>query len=412
MSSFCCHNLVLYEVNVRQYSNEGTFIAFSDHLDRLADMGVNAIWLMPITPISQVNKKGILGSYYACSSYTTINPEFGSLDDLLFLINKAHQLNIKVLIDWVANHTGYEHDWIQYPHFYIKNEAEQFYDKNGWEDVIDLDYSCLAMQDKMIEAMSYWVNKADIDGFRCDMAHLVPLNFWQKARTELDKIKQLIWLAECDDIKYHQVFDMSYAWSWNNEVKKHIQVNNIGHLKLFLQHTITTGNDVQKLYFTSNHDENSWNGTEYECFGTLVPVLTIWSFLGAGVPLIYSGQELPNLKRLPFFSKDPLSWNTPCTLSGFYKQLADLRMLLALQPIEFIWLENDSPCVAFIRQSGSKHLLVFLNFSIHEVARFNLNHPALSGTYKNVSTGITYTFNESEKFELLPAEYALYIMTL
>ncbi len=175
----------IYEVNVRQYTDEGTLNAFSDSLPRLADMGVKILWFMPITPISYANRQGSLGSYYACSNYIAVNPEFGSLDDFKNLVQKAHALNMKVIIDWVANHTGYDHVWTTTnPDFFEKNALGNHFSEYGWSDVIDLNYSNPAVTVAMIEAMTYWVNECDIDGFRCDMAHLVPLSFWEQARNQ------------------------------------------------------------------------------------------------------------------------------------------------------------------------------------------------------------------------------------
>jgi glycosidase len=172
----------LYEVNIRQYTPEGTFDAFVEHLPRLRDMGVETLWLMPITPISVELRQGTLGSYYACSDYTAINPEFGTLDDFRELVYAAHQMGFKIIIDWVANHTGWDHIWTKTnPGYYKRNAEGKFYDNHNWHDVIDLNYYDAAMRRSMIEAMQFWVKEFDIDGFRCDMAHLVPLDFWRQA---------------------------------------------------------------------------------------------------------------------------------------------------------------------------------------------------------------------------------------
>ena len=180
-------NTNIYEVNIRQYTPSGTFISFAKHLPRLKDMGIEILWLMPVTPISIEKRLGTLGSYYACSSYATLNPEYGNEADFKMLIDTAHALGMKVIIDWVANHTGCDHVWMTaHPDFYLKNEAGDFTEVNGWNDVIDLDYSNKKMRAAMIKAMQYWINEFDIDGFRADMAHLVPLDFWMDARTCCD----------------------------------------------------------------------------------------------------------------------------------------------------------------------------------------------------------------------------------
>ena len=198
---------VMYEANIRQYSKEGTFNAFASQLNRLKNMGVDIIWLMPVTPISKEVRQGTLGSYYACSSYVDVNNEFGNVDDLKSLIDKAHQLNMRVIIDWVANHTGWDHHWTkEHADWYIKDAEGNFTERNGWHDVIDLNYENNDMRLAMIDAMQYWITDCDIDGFRCDMAHLVPLDFWKQARTECDKLKKIFWLAECEVVEYHEVF--------------------------------------------------------------------------------------------------------------------------------------------------------------------------------------------------------------
>src|ERR1043165_6217255 len=188
-------NSNIYEVNVRQYTPEGTFNAFAKHLPRLKDMGIEILWFMPITPISQEKRQGTLGSYYSCSDYKAINPEFGTEADFKALVKKAHELGLKVIIDWVANHTGWDHVWTRSnPEFYKKDETGNFYDTNNWHDVIDLNYYDFTMRKAMIDAKGYWVKQCDIDGFRCDMCHLVPLDFWYQARVELDVLKPLFWL--------------------------------------------------------------------------------------------------------------------------------------------------------------------------------------------------------------------------
>ena len=223
----------IYEVNIRQYTTEGTFAAFSKHLPRLKDMGVKILWLMPVTPISIKERQGQLGSYYACSSYTAVNPEFGSLDDFKKLVEEVHDNGMKLIIDWVANHTGWDHEWaLEHADWYIKDSTGNFTERNGWHDVIDLNFEVQEMRVSLIEAMKFWVNECDIDGFRCDMAHLVPLDFWLAARKQCDAIKTLFWLAECETVEYHEAFDVTYAWEWMHVSEKLVkQVASLQHLK-------------------------------------------------------------------------------------------------------------------------------------------------------------------------------------
>jgi len=255
----------IYEVNLRQYTEEGTFTAFSRHLERLKNMGVKTLWFMPITPISVMNKKGSLGSYYACSDYTSINPEFGTLEDFKILVKKAKDLGMKVIIDWVANHTGWDHIWTkQHPDWYKREESGDFKKASGMDDIIELDFSNNEMRKEMIRSMKYWVNECDIDGFRCDLAFWVRVDFWEEAIPEVNKTKKLFWLAESDPIEhpeYMTVFNAAYTWQWMHKsedfAKNRLDWNT---LKSLLVHYESAPGI--KTWFTSNHDENSWNGTE------------------------------------------------------------------------------------------------------------------------------------------------------
>jgi Glycosidases len=301
------YNTNIYEVNVRQYTHEGTFEAFKKHLLQLKDMGVEVLWLMPITPISSKGRKGTLGSYYAVQNYKAVNPEFGSLQDFIELVKYSHDLGFKIIIDWVANHTGNDNVWIdEHPDFFCYEEG-QIVHPHGWEDVSKLNFDNDEMQHAMIDTMRFWIDTCDIDGFRCDMAHLVPLDFWKRARTELQKIKpDQFWLAECEEVNYHDVFDATYTWKWMHATEEFCK-DKIGLDNLFSvlkNYNDSFPKDAFRIYFTSNHDENSWNGTEYEKYGDAVKALAVFSCTWNGIPMIYSGQELPNYKRLQFFDKD------------------------------------------------------------------------------------------------------------
>ncbi|MEO5893401.1 MAG: alpha-amylase family glycosyl hydrolase, partial [Ferruginibacter sp.] len=326
------NNTNVYEVNLRQYSNEGTFNAFLGELPRLKNMGVSTLWFMPITPIAQKNKKGTLGSQYACSDYTSVSPEFGTLGDFKDFVSKAHDMGFKVIIDWVANHTGWDHVWTAtHPEYFkIDQATNDFKIASGMDDIIELDYQNPDLREAMINAMTYWVTECDIDGFRCDLAFWVELGFWLEARTALEKTKVLFWLAENDPIEnpsYYQAFDACYTWTWMHKTedfyKNNRQVSLLNHL--LYQYDEIGGKNGINLWFTANHDENSWNGTEYEKYGDAATAFAVHSFTWEGIPLIYSGQELPNLKRLKFFEKDVIDWNGKYELHDFYKTLLSLR---------------------------------------------------------------------------------------
>ena len=402
---------VLYEVNIRQYTTEGTINAFAKHLPRLKRMGVDVLWLMPITPISIAERQGTLGSYYACSSYTKINEEFGTLQDFQNFVKQAHSLGLKVIIDWVANHTGYDHHWTkEHPDWYVKDAAGNFVEENGWADVIDLNYDVVAMQEAMILSMQYWISECDIDGFRCDMAHLVPLNFWQTARTECDAKKQLYWLAECEVMEYHNVFDTTYSWAWMHETtnfaKGERSLNDINNILHSYTHY---PKDCTKLFFTTNHDENSWVGTEFEKYGNLAKAFAVFTFTWQGMPLIYSGQESPNKKRLQFFDKDLIEWNQPLQLESFYKTLSLLHKSNAIIEGETFILPTNNHCVfAYLRRKESEVVLVILNLSNSNSVKVTFEHDWLVGNFTNAFSGLGFSFSKTENFELMGGDYLVY----
>jgi alpha-amylase len=407
----------IYEVNVRQYSVEGTFRAFEQHLPRLKDMGVEILWFMPITPISLKDRLGTMGSYYAAQNYEAINPEFGTLQDFKKLVDTAHSLGFKVIIDWVANHTGNDHIWIdQHPDFFCYDPGTgQLIHPHGWTDVSQLDYSNQQMQDTMIEAMKFWITTCNIDGFRCDMAHLVPLDFWMLARKELDKIKaSLFWLAECEEASYHEAFDASYTWRWMHKTSEFYkeQTDLAGLLKLLQAYSSEFAKDAFRVYYTSNHDENSWNGTEYEKYGEAVKVLDVFSCTWNGIPMIYSGQELPNKKRVEFFHKDPIEWSSDYELHGFYQTLLLLRkrnralragdenVITRMIPTKF----NDK-VFSFARKIDDEEVLVLLNFSADTITIELID---VYGNFNEVFTGQKFYSGQYKMVVLKPWEFKVF----
>ena len=404
----------IYEVNVRQYTKEGTLASFALHLPRLADMGVTLLWFMPITPIGVKGRLGSLGSYYACSDYITINPEFGTTQDFMDVVNAAHALGMKVMIDWVANHTGQDHVWtISNPDFYIQDASGNFTERNGWTDVIDLNYENTRMRAAMIDAMRYWINTFNIDGFRCDMAHLVPLHFWIEARRVLDTIKPLYWLAECEDTRYFEAFDTTYAWAFmhaSGSLNRHEP--NLKPVLDQLDMYASEGTNTRKLFFTTNHDENSWNGTEYEKYGVTAKAWAVFSATWGGLPLVYSGQEIPNHKRLSFFEKDELAWPTlPPALHHFYKTLFSLRAqneAVVLGQSQMLQTHYPHSIIGFIKKHQNNVVLVLLNISEHNRLAFEISHPLLQGNFQQIFSGLFFSFSGKEKFELQAGEYLVY----
>jgi len=405
----------VYEVNIRQYTQDGTFEAFATHLPRLKAMGVSILWFMPITPISVYKRLGTLGSYYACSSYTNTNPEFGSIAQFTALVKQAHALGMKVIIDWVANHTGADHEWcISNPDYYFKNELGHFYDKNGWEDVIDLNYENVEMQNAMINSMKFWIETADIDGFRCDMAHLVPLEFWLVARKECNALKpSTYWMAETDNHTYFEAFDATYGWELMHATDKYCNgEKDFDTVKAVLDYYANLPIDCSKLLFTSNHDENSWNGTEYEKYGKYAACFAVLTCTYVkSMPLVYSGQELPLMNRLPFFDKGQIQWQENPSLAFFYEQLLNVRYQFGhlIKKDFFNIITTDiKDGFGYYFTNGNDTVLVLINFSKLATATFYLPNNVSGGNFISLFTKITYQFSKEERFVLSPADYVVY----
>jgi glycosidase len=413
----------IYEVNIRQYSPEGTFRGFLKELPRLHDMGVETLWLMPITPISVKNRKGSLGSYYACSDHTSVNPEFGTLEEFTLLVSEAHTLGMKVLIDWVANHTGCDHWWIkEHPEYYRKNLHGDFYDAHGWDDVYDLNYDNPHLRLAMIEAMYFWINTCNVDGFRCDMAMLTPVDFWYEARLSLDRHKPLFWLAELDswdNPEYMQVFDAAYTWKWLHATKDFYQTTHRRMVELdgvLMHYHSLQPKSTLRVWFTSNHDENSWNGTEYERYGKMALPLAVFSCTWEGIPLIYSGQELPNEKRLGFFDRDPIPWTGEAKLHGFYWNLLKLRSshpaFVSGDHYAFthrVATHADHAVFSFLRRAETREILVFLNFSDTHFAQLQVNDEKVGGPFTELFTGVHKDFTANWAVNLEPWGYQVWV---
>ena len=311
---------VLYEVNIRQFTNEGTFEAFAKELPKVKALGVNILWFMPTFPISTTKSKGPLGSYYAVSDYKGVNPEYGSLEDLKSLVNKAHEMGMYVIFDWVPGHTGWDHVWIkEHPEFYLKNEAGEIIDpidprtgeSFGWTDVADLDYDNPAMREAMKEAMLYWIKEVDIDGYRVDQAYAVPMDFYEDTFAAMRALKPVFLLGETDanhpgGFEHLKNFDASYDFPGHHLTKE------IAHgKKTVLDFSNHRENFINKhdpshflLNFVSSHDENAWSGTVDEIYGDASHAMMALNYMSPGLPFLYSGVEYDLNKRLLFFEKD------------------------------------------------------------------------------------------------------------
>lgn len=386
-------NSTIYEVNLRQMTEEGTFKAFQEqHLDRLAELGVEILWFMPIYPIGEENRKGSLGSYYAVKDYQAVNPEHGSMEDFKALVDAAHAKGMKVILDWVANHTAWDNAWVnEHPDWYTKDSLGNMVPPVAdWADVVDLNYDNAEMREEMIQSLEFWLREADVDGYRCDVAEMVPLDFWIEARARIDSVKPNFFLAEGEPAELHEAFDMTYAWSFHhlmNEVAR--GEKGASDVKAYwdAQDTIYRKKDY-RMQFITNHDENSWNGTARERMGDYRKAFAVMSFTVPGMPLIYSGQEADIDKRLAFFEKDVIDWSND-SLVGFYKNLASIKSEYSAlangekgAPIQFLDSGNDR-VVVYSRANESEELIVMLNFS-EEEASVAIQGDEFEGVYSSL----------------------------
>lgn len=368
---------IMYEVNVRQYTEEGTFNAFSEHLERLKEMGVNTLWFMPIYSISEVNKKGTLGSYYSIRDYKSVNSEFGTLEDFQALVDKAHEMGFKVVLDWVANHTGWDHTWItEHPEYYAKDEDGNiiFPMNTDWTDVAQLDYTNENMRAAMIDAMKFWIEEVDVDGFRCDYAQGVPIDFWESARAELDKIKPIYMVAEDgtnSDSLLSAAFDSNYHFEFYDALNLSSSIaNTADDLEKYVDRDLPYG--AFKMNFLDNHDKNTYDGTLEDRFGTnALGALYTLIFTAEGMPLIYSGNEEDTNISLEFFEKDNIEF-------GDYKYSELLSRLCEIkttyEPLyngtaggnARIMEDDNKSVIAFERVKNGKKITVVVNVSANE----------------------------------------------
>ena len=404
----------IYEVNVRQYTQEGTFNAFANHLPRLKDMGVEILWLMPIHPIGIEKRKGTLGSYYSIKDHKGINPEFGTEADLHDLITKAHALNMRIILDWVANHTAWDHVWTKtHPEFFIKDEQGNFKPPYDWDDVLQIDHANKEEQIAMTDAMKYWIREFNIDGFRADLAHLTPLQFWKNARLQLSGLKKdLVWLAETEDISYHEAFDICYTWEWMHATEKLVrkEIRLATCIDLLKRQREEFREYPLRMFFTSNHDENSWNGTEYEKYGVYAKALAVFSCLYPGIPLIYSGQELPNTKRLKFFEKDQVEWGTTNGLQDLYRALLSLRKAnTAIREKGFVqFFDNvaENNILAWKMEYDDDAVIVFINMSeVHVKENIAVNLSDFN--YRDVFSYEVMALKDEYSFSAAPGEFTV-----
>ncbi|MFA6402129.1 MAG: alpha-amylase family glycosyl hydrolase [Salinivirgaceae bacterium] len=406
-------NATIYEVNVRQYTKEGTFAAFEKEMPRLKEMGVDILWIMPIHPIGEINRKGSLGSYYAVKDYQKVNPEYGTIDDFKQLVDAAHELGMYVIIDWVANHTSWDNWLIQsHPNWYTRDSLGIIVAPVAdWTDVADLNYDVPELREYMTQSLEFWVNEANIDGYRCDVAGMVPIDFWSSVRIRLDSIKPVFMLAEWESNEAMCAFDMVYGWDFHhimNQIaqgKKEVSALDAYFAKIDSLYDA----DDYYMYFTSNHDENSWSGTEFERMGSAAQTMAVLAATVPGMPLIYSGQEAKLEKRLSFFEKDIIDWKN-YEYQDFYKKLLTLK-----HDHKALWNGNsggsferiatsDSSIYSFSRSKDEDQVVVILNLSANE-KNVSLQNEKIKGNYTSLFTQENIALSSDRIFKLEPWGY-------
>lgn len=414
-------NAILYQINTRHFTEEGTFKAAQEELPRLKDLGVDILWLMPIHPIGKQNRKGTLGSPYSVQDYYAVNPEFGTEEEFRAFVDAAHAQGFKVILDLVANHTAWDNDLAkEHPDWYEKDWQGDFRPTPWWDwsDIIDLDWSRPGVREHVGEAMEYWVREFDVDGYRADVAGYVPLDFWETARARLESIKPVFLLGEVQQSGFHHAaFDATYAWDWHNTSKNVAQGNGnaTSFYGYYAENESLWPREAMRMTYIENHDSNAWEGTMEENYGPALEAMTVLSFTGEGLPLIHNGMEACNAKRLEFFERDPIDWSQgeECAYRDLLAKLIAFRKANpALENGQ--WgavmhkVENSVPdqLFAWVRQEDDNKVLALFNMSGASLnATFSDALP--HGTYRDFATGERVTIAAGHKVELPAWGYRL-----
>jgi glycosidase len=413
------YNKTIYEVNLRQYSKSGTFKGFEKRLPELKKMGIGILWFMPINPIGVKNRKGKLGSYYSVQNYLAVDSAYGTINEFKKLVKKIHSMGMYVILDWVADHTSWDNVWTkEHPDFYRKDSLGNFVPPvKDWTDVIALNYKNKELWDYMTKAMEFWVKECNIDGFRCDVADMVPTPFWDQARVKLDKIKPVFMLAEAEKPALQvKAFDMTYSWKlyslMNSIAKGKKNAENL--IKYFKWDDSTFPQNDFRMRFTTNHDENSWNGTVFERLGDAAPTFAALTFAVKGMPLIYSGQEAGLNKRLKFFDRDPIDWK-PSKFSELYTKLVHLKLKnKALWSgdeggnMVMIPSSNEKAVYSFIREKDNDKVFMVFNLSAKPVD-VKFNSELIKGNYLDLFANKLITLTSSEKLNLKPWGFKFFV---
>ena len=401
------YDAVIYEMNIRQLTEKGDIKSAMRHLQHLKNIGVDAVWLMPIYPIGEVDRKGTLGSYYSISDYQAVNPEFGTIADFDAFVAEAHRLGLKVILDWVANHTARDAKW-------LKERPMSWYerDENGaakipwdWSDTAKLNYANHEVWQGQIEAMKFWLTEHHIDGFRCDMAMLVPTEFWREVRHKLKSVKNDIFLlAEAEGPEFFDnAFDACYGWAIHHTMvdvaQSKVRACELRNRIYELLNNYPA--DSMHLSFTSNHDEKSWSGSEQSRFGEALKAMTALSFvLPKSLPLIYTGQEYGYNHSFAFFDKDTMPQFDDNETTALYRKLCALKHeYSALNSADaggkFIEIGNNAPdcLLTFVREDIQGRVVVVANLSPYRV--FTDFHTGIyADEYADILEGGTATLYE------------------
>ncbi|WP_068596344.1 alpha-amylase family glycosyl hydrolase [Vaginella massiliensis] len=408
---------IIYEVNVRQFSPEGTFAAVTKEISNIKKLGVKILWLMPIHPIGEEKRQDDLGSYYSIKDYRKINPEFGTADDLKALIAEAHKNGIYVVMDWVANQTAWDHIWMKTnPEFYEKNDKDEFVSPKNQSDVVTLDYDNPALRKAMIAEMKYWLDEFKIDGFHCAMADKIPTEFWTEAKQELTSMREIFMLGQTEEPELLKagVFDAAYGWELYhimNDIAK--GKKNVSAIDLYLDSIqYKWEQDDYKMLFTTNHNENSRVGTEYERMGDAVEIFAALTYALPSVPLIYNGQEEDFNRRLKLFEKDSIDRNPTAKMRGLYEKLGELKITNEAfnggknaGTYERIKTSDDKAILAFKRQKNNTEAYFIGNLSkTNKEVILPIN-----GTFKNFMKGDELKLEADQKLSLKPWQYYILV---
>jgi len=412
-------NATLYELNIRQFSENSSFRSVEDQLPRLKKMGIDIIWLMPLQPIGELHRKGSLGSYYSVKDYWSVSPEFGTEDDFKSLVTAIHNHGMYVIIDWVANHTSWDNDMvIKNPDWYMKSRKGTFQSTRwrDYDDIIELDYKNPELRKYMTEAMKFWVEKYDIDGYRCDIASFVPIDFWENVRKELDQIKPVFMLAEAEDKELHRrAFDATYNWTlWN--ILHRIFVNELSVKTLseayIAEHVSIFPKAAIRMNFIDNHDKNSWEGNQYINFGESLKAVTVFTAMMDGIPLVYSGQEAGLDRSLAFFEKDAISWDLHES-EALYTTLFTLKhqnqaLWNGDRGGEMVRIMNDrmDQVISFVREKNGDKVLTFVNLS-KELIIVQFDTSFDTGNYINLFTGKEQSVSGTMILTMNPWDYVI-----